>query len=313
MVDSRNVSFLTELKNIEKLEKQEMRRDSIFYKLFQQFPLLLFQLLPSPPPNAEAYRFDSVAVKEPKFEIDGVFLPNEADGVVYFCEVQFQKDEQLYERVFAESLLYFYRNRHRFSDWQAVIIYPSRSTEQSKIHPYEGLLNSDRVHRIYLNELGNIRQLPIWVALMVLTTVDENQAPTEARYLLERNITEQPSSRAIIEMVTTIMVYKFEGLSQQEVEIMLGITLQETRVYREIKAKGVKQGLMQGRKQGSNQGRKQEAVNLVVRQLSKRFGNLPEEIRVAISGLPLTVLEDLSEALLDFSNLADLQTWLMAK
>jgi predicted transposase YdaD len=210
-------------------------------------------------------------------------------------------------------LLYFYRNRHRFSDWQAVIIYPSRSTEQSKIHPYEGLLNSDRVHRIYLNELGNIRQLPIWVALMVLTTVDENQAPTEARYLLERNITEQPSSRAIIEMVTTIMVYKFEGLSQQEVEIMLGITLQETRVYREIKAKGVKQGLMQGRKQGSNQGRKQEAVNLVVRQLSKRFGNLPEEIRVAISGLPLTVLEDLSEALLDFSNLADLQTWLMAK
>ncbi|MEI6328840.1 MAG: Rpn family recombination-promoting nuclease/putative transposase [Pseudanabaena sp. ELA645] len=294
-----------------------MRRDSIFYKLFQQFPPLLFQLLPSPPPNADTYRFDSVAVKEPKFEIDGVFLPNEVDGVVYFCEVQFQKDEQLYERLFAESLLYFYRNRDRFSDWQTVIIYPSRSTEQSKIHPYEGLLNSDRVHRIYLSELGNIRQLPIWVALMVLTTVDENQAPAEARYLLQRNV-DQSSSRAIIEMVTTIMVYKFEELSQQEVETMLGITLQETRVYREIKAKGVKQGrvqgLMQGRKQGSTQGRKQgreqEAVNLVVRQLTKRFGDLSEEIRVTISGLPLTVLEDLSEALLDFSDLADLQAWL---
>ena len=198
-------------------------------------------------------------------------------------------------------------------DWQAVVIYPSRSTEQGKIHPYEDLLNGDRVHRIYLNELGDIRQLPIWVALMVLTTIDENQAPAEARYLLERNISEQPSSRAIIEMVTTIMVYKFEGLSQQEVEIMLGITLQETRVYREIKAKGVKQGLMQGRKQGSNQGRKQEAVNLVVRQLTKRFGDLPEEIRVKISGLSLTALEDLSDALLDFSNLADLQAWLLAK
>jgi predicted transposase/invertase (TIGR01784 family) len=302
-----------------------MRRDSIFYKLFQQFPPLLFQLLPSPPPNADTYRFDSVAVKEPKFEIDGVFLPNEVEGVVYFCEVQFQKDEQLYERVFAESLLYFYRNRDRFSDWQAVVIYPSRSTEQSKIHPYEDLLNGDRVHRIYLSELGNIRQLPIWVALMVLTTVDESQAPTEARYLLERNISEQPSSRAIIEMVTTIMVYRFESLSQQEVETMLGITLQETRVYREIKAKGIKQGLMrgllkgreQGREQGlmkgREQGREQEAINLVVRILTKRFGDLPEEIRVAISGLSLTVLEDLSEALLDFSNLADLQSWLVAK
>ncbi len=293
-----------------------MRRDSIFYKLFQQFPPLLFQLLPSPPPNADTYRFDSVAVKEPKFEIDGVFLPNEVEGVVYFCEVQFQKDEQLYERVFAESLLYFYRNRHRFSDWQAVVIYPSRSTEQSNIHPYRALLNSEQVQRIYLNELGDIRELPIWVALMVLTTVDESQAPAEARYLLQKNAA-QTSSRAIIEMVTTIMVYKFEDLSQQEVEAMLGITLQETRVYREIKAKGIKQGLMRGLMQGlmkgREQGREQEAINLVVRILTKRFGDLPQEMRMKISGLPLTVLEDLSEALLDFSDLADLQAWLMTK
>ena len=211
-----------------------MRRDSIFYQLFQQFPPLLFQLLPTPPSNVDAYRFDSVAVKEPKFEIDGVFLPNDADGVVYFCEVQFQKDEQLYERVFAESLLYFYRNRSRFSDFQVVIIYPSRSTEQSNVHPYRAFLSCDQVDRIYLDELGNIRTLPIWVALMVLTTLEESQAPAEARYLLQRNIAEQPFSQAIIEMVTTIMVYKFELLSQKEVEIMLGITLQETRVYQEI-------------------------------------------------------------------------------
>lgn len=66
-----------------------MRRDSIFYRLFQQSPELLFELLKDPPPNAQDYRFDSVAVKEPKFEIDGVFLPPEpeAKGVVYFCEV----------------------------------------------------------------------------------------------------------------------------------------------------------------------------------------------------------------------------------
>jgi predicted transposase/invertase (TIGR01784 family) len=282
-----------------------MRRDSIFYKLFQQFPPLLFQLLPSPPQNADTYRFDSVAVKEPKFEIDGVFLPSESDGVVYFCEVQFQKDEQLYERVFSESFLYFYRNRDRFSDWQAVVIYPSRSTEQSQIRPYEDLLNGDRVHRIYLNELGDIRQLPIWVSLMVLTTVDEKQAPAEARYLLQRNISDEPLSRAIIEMVTTIMVYKFEDLSQKEVEIMLGITLQETRVYREIKAEGIQQG--------REQGREQEAVNLIVRQLTKRFGKDSGEIRSTISGLPLVVLEDLSEALLDFKNLGDLQIWLTAR
>ena len=115
-----------------------MRRDSIFYQLFQQSPALLFELLDHPPANAQGYRFDSVAVKEPRFEIDGVFLLPESDspGVVYFCEVQFQKDEQLYERLFGESFLYFYRNRERFSDWQAIIIYPSQTTEQSCTLPY---------------------------------------------------------------------------------------------------------------------------------------------------------------------------------
>lgn len=279
-----------------------MRRDSIFYKLFQQSPTLLFELLPNPPANADAYRFDSVAVKEPKFEIDGVFLPPESEGAgaVYFCEVQFQKDEMLYERVFAESSLYFYRNRARFSDWQAVIIYPSRSTEQSDIYPHRGLLNSDQVHRVYLDELGDIRELPLWVALMVLTTVEEEQAPEEARYLLTRTRQEvsQPASRAIIEIITTIMVYKFEQLSRTEVESMLGITLQETRVYREIK------------EEGREEGREEATVNLIIRQLTKRFGELSEEMRSSISGLPLPVLEDLSEALLDLTSLADLQAWL---
>jgi len=207
-----------------------------------------------------------------------------------------QKDERLYERVFAESFLYFYRNRDRFSDWQAVVIYPSRFTEQAKLCPYEDLLNSVRVNRIYLNELGNIRELPIWVALMVLTTLEESQAPDKARYLLQRK--ESSSSRAIIELVTTIMVYKFENLSQKEVEVMLGITLQETRVYQEIKA------------EGREEGRSQEAINLILRLLTKRFGVVSGALRSRISGLPLAVLEDLSEAILDFGSLADLQVWL---
>ncbi|MDZ8069307.1 MAG: Rpn family recombination-promoting nuclease/putative transposase [Nostoc sp. DedQUE08] len=275
-----------------------MRRDSIFYKLFQQSPTLLFELLTNPPTNANAYRFDSVAVKEPKFEIDGVFLPpeNAGAGVVYFCEVQFQKDEQLYERVFAESSLYFYRNCERFSDWQVVIIYPSRSLEQSQIYPHRSLLNGGQVHQIYLDELGDIRTLPLWVALMVLTTINEEQAPEQARYLLTRTRQEvsSPTSRAIIEMITTIMVYKFEQLSRREVESMLGITLKETRVYREIK----------------EEGREEATVNLVMRLLKKRFGELTPEMRSAITGLPLPVLEDLSEALLDFTSVADLQSWL---
>ncbi len=138
--------------------------------------------------------------------------------------------------------------------------------------------------------------MPIWVALMVLTTVEENQAPEEARYLLTRTCQEatEPASHAIIEMILTIMVYKFEQLSRRDVESMLGITLKETRVYRKIK----------------EEGREEATINLIIRQLTKRFGELSGEMRSLIAALPLPVLEDLSEALLDFTSLADLQAWL---
>ncbi|MBD1866061.1 Rpn family recombination-promoting nuclease/putative transposase [Cyanobacteria bacterium FACHB-471] len=278
-----------------------MRRDSIFYKLFQQSPTLLFELLPDPPANAEAYRFDSVAVKEPRFEIDGVFLPpeDEAAGTVYFCEVQFQKDERLYERIFAESSLYFYRNGDRYGDWQVVVIYPSRSVEQSRLHPHRTFLNGDQVHRVYLDELGEIRSLPLWVAVMVLTTIEEDKAPEEARYLLSRTPAESasPGSRAIIEMVITIMAYQFEQLSRKEIESMLDISLKETRVYREIKEEGREEG-------------REAMAHAMSRLLTKRLGELPQTVNSSVMNLSLPVLQELSEALLDFASLDDLQAWL---
>lgn len=279
-----------------------MRRDSIFYRLFQRSPTLLFELLATPPTNATGYRFDSVAVKEPKFEIDGVFLPPDSStpGVVYFCEVQFQKDDRLYERLFSEAFLYFYRNRERYGDWEAVVIYPSRSMEQSNSHPYRALLDSTQVHRVYLNELGEMPQLPLELALMLLTTVEAEQAPEAARSLLDRAQQEElnvEARRSLIELVTTIMVYKLGSLSRSEVETMLDLNLriQDTRVYQEAR----------------EEGRQDEAVSLVLRQLPRRLQQeLSEEIRSQITALPLPLLEALSEALLDLEQLADLQAWL---
>jgi hypothetical protein len=111
----------------------------------------------------------------------------------------------LYERLFAEALLYFYRNRDRFEDWQIVIIYPSRSKEQTKTRPYRAFLASEQVHRIYLDELGELEQLPLKLGLLVLTTLDQNQAPAAARYLINRSqqeISEPTATRAIMEIIT---------------------------------------------------------------------------------------------------------------
>jgi predicted transposase/invertase (TIGR01784 family) len=220
-----------------------MRRDSIFYSLFKQSPSLLFEWLDEPPTSADQYRFESVAVKEPKFEIDGVFLPPASGipGTVFFAEFQMQKDEQLYERLFGESFLYFRQNRQRFDDWQAVLIYQSRATEQTTTHPYRALLNSDQVHRVYLNELGEMDTLPLALAALKLTIINPTEAVDRAKRLIYRANEEtspSPPRQVIIDIVSSIITYMFTTLSRQEVSAMLGISLEQTRVYREAKEEG---------------------------------------------------------------------------
>jgi predicted transposase/invertase (TIGR01784 family) len=95
------------------------------------------------------YTFDSVEVKETAFRIDGVFMPPNSSGIIYFCEVQFQLDKLLYERMLSEISIYAYRHREQFFDWQAVVIYPSRTIEQPRRELVREFLASGRI--IWMN------------------------------------------------------------------------------------------------------------------------------------------------------------------
>jgi predicted transposase/invertase (TIGR01784 family) len=278
-----------------------MRRDTIFYQLFQQSPTLLFELLPQPPENAARYTFEAVEVKETGFRLDGVFLPPDVSGAIYFSEAQFQKDEMLYERMLAEIGIYVYRNRERISDWQAVVIYPTRSIEQSNTVTVRELLASGRILRVYLDELGAIGELPMGVGLMVLTTLEGDEAKTEARSAIERS----GGDRDIIEMITKIVVYKFNSLSRDEVNVMLGIELQQTRVYQEAKAEGKVEGKAEEREIGLQRERA-----LVIKLLNRKLGDLSSQFQAQVSALSIDNIESLGEALLDFNSLADLESWL---
>jgi predicted transposase/invertase (TIGR01784 family) len=263
-----------------------MRRDTIFYQLFRQSPTLLFDLISQPPLDADRYTFDSVEVKETSFRMDGVFVPPNSSGIVYFCEVQFQPDELLYERMLSEISIYIYRHRNLFSDWRAIAIYPSRSLEQSDRSVVVDMLNSGRITPIYLDELGSVGELPIGLGLIVLTTLEGDDAKTEARSLIDRN----RESRAIINLVATIVLYKFVTLTRDEVDLMLGIELQQTQVYQDAQADGEQR--------------------LVIKILTRKLGNITPEIRSIINSLTIDRVESLGEALLDFTSMADLETWL---
>jgi predicted transposase YdaD len=82
--------------------------------------------------------------------------------------------------------------------------------------------------------------------------------------------------------------------------------LRESPWYLEIQQEGEQRGEQRGR----TEGRTEEARSLILRQLTRRVGMLPSEIRSQVDSLNLEKLESLGEALLDFSSSADLDEWL---
>ena len=54
----------------------------------------------------------------------------------------------------------------------------------------------------------------------------------------------------------------------------------------------------------------EKALSLVLRLLQRRVGTIPPMLQLHIQALPSTQLDDLAEALLDFTALQYLETWL---
>jgi predicted transposase/invertase (TIGR01784 family) len=272
-----------------------LKTDSIFFQIFKTDPGILFELLGQSPDLAQNYDFRSVEIKQIAFRIDGVFLPktDAADQTVWFLEVQFQKDPVFYQRFFGE--IYFYLNLHPETvDWQAVVIFPRRSIESANQHVYRANLNSDQVHRIYLEDFNALATESLGIGLMQLILADNNDAVTQVQALLSKTqnqVQTDPKIAAIMDIIETIVVYKFPKLSRNEIKRMFSLSeLRETKVYQE--------------------GRQEGEQSLVLRLLTRRIGNVTPELAVKVQSLSLTQLEALGEALLDFAEPADLITWL---
>lgn len=74
--------------------------------------------------------------------------------------------------------------------------------------------------------------------------------------------------------------------------------MQESVIYQDILQKG------------EQKGKKQEALAYTMRLLNRRIGSVNPQLQEQIRSLSVPQLEDLGEALLDFSSETDLINWL---
>ncbi len=274
-----------------------MKTDSIFYRLFQELPSIFFELIGNSPQLAETYTFASIEIKQTAFRIDGVFLPTQGDqNPIYFVEVQFQNDTEIYSRLFSEIYLYLRQNQPKNS-WRGVVIYPTRSLDTSDINNYSEFFTSQRVTRIYLDELGETVSLPIGIATIKLIVENKDTAIVTARKLIDRSqqeINAEPKRQQLLQLIETILVYKFPTMSRKEIEEMFGLSdLKQTRVYQEAKQEGLQEGLQEGIQEGIQEGSLKAklaavsrllALGLTVEQIAQALDLNVEQVRQAAQG-----------------------------
>jgi predicted transposase/invertase (TIGR01784 family) len=98
--------------------------------------------------------------------------------------------------------------------------------------------------------------------------------------------------------------------------ILAGLVLDRNRVGQIIRRDIMRESvtyqeiLEEGEIKGKTQGRIEEARGLVVRQLTRKLGNVSTILLVKIKALPLERLELLGEDLLDFTSISNLEQWL---
>jgi predicted transposase YdaD len=146
--------------------------------------------------------------------------------------------------------------------------------------------------------------------MMQLILAKSGDAVAQARSLLAKTQAQDRTDfkiAAIMELIETIVFYKFPLLSREEIERMLGLSeLRETKVYQEALQEGEQVGVLKGKLEGKLEGEQL----LILRQLTRRIGKVTPKMRTRIQDLSLVKLEALGEALLDFSEARDLEQWL---
>lgn len=281
-----------------------MQTDALFYHLFKTIPGLFFEIakLGYPP---KSYQFNSIEIKQIAFRLDGVFKPTEIelDLPIIFVEVQFQADKQFYARFFSEIFLYLKQYQPK-EDWKAVVIFPKRSIDNGNTQHYKMLLDSPNVSRIYLEDFKTATD-NLYLQLIQMIISNQNDTLTVAKKLISE--AQDNEQIVLLDLVESIMLYKFSDLSREEIKKMLDLStvdMTQTRVYKEAFLEGEHTGFLKGEHKGFLEGE----FSLFYKLLETRFGSLPENILSRLKQANKERLENWAMALLSAKTLDDVFT-----
>jgi len=153
---------------------------------------------------------------------------------------------------------------------------------------------------------------PMAAALMSTMKMDKSERPLvklECLRLLARLKLDPARSKLIGGFLDSYLKLNANELKQfeREREELLPKEREETvALVSSWESRGIELGLKQGRQEGLHDGKEQ----LIVRLINRRMGKIVPSLTNRITALTPAQLDDLGEALLDFTDSSDLDHWL---
>ncbi|MEY2832404.1 MAG: hypothetical protein RLZZ574_1662 [Cyanobacteriota bacterium] len=205
----------------------------------------------------------------------------------YFCSLFLKYDRPIYPIV-----VFSYDSPQRLDKSDFVIDFPDK---QILKFDYEIVQLNRLDWRNFLQQKN-----PVAAALMAKMKIDKQDRPTVKAQCLRLLVTLKLDP-AKMQLISGFVDSYLRLNSNEEALFQSELGTMETREQEQI---------MQITTSWKEEGRIEEKLAITLRLLNRKLGNLPEAIAERIKSLEPIQLDSLTEDLLDFQSLDDLQNWL---
>jgi predicted transposase/invertase (TIGR01784 family) len=230
-----------------------------------------------------------------------IFL--EAEDLLAHIEFQTDPDPAIGARMADYRLRGYYRNPHKQMRQIVVYLRPTRSPRvYQTTFEISGLRGEFEVVRLWEQPTEIFLSSPGLLPFAVLSQTNDREGVLRevARRVEEISERRSKSNVAAASAVLAGLLLEKETIHR----ILRRDIMRESVIYQEIEQEAETRGRQAGIQEGE--------LAFALRLITRRFGKITPPTEAQIRSLSLPKLEDLGEALLDFSSLTDLEQWLQS-
>jgi len=287
-----------------------MATDKLFHKYSVECGTSLLRLLDID--DCEEYKAFSFTVKEIERRSDIVFENQRGKERAIWVEFQGYRDEYVFYRMNVAISLYcqerkfngeilpiviFLNHSHRQA--ARMLVYHFNGRQRLYFEPEVIVIRKKSVKE--LQDLNDVYLIPLYPLCDISPKEIKESAPEWAEEIKESEQLSDSEKNNVLAMLGGFISHRIQKLTLDDINQLLGgLKMEDTQVGKDLIEIGIERGLERGLEKGKRQ--------ILFRQLSYKFGEIPQDITNFINSISdETTLDDLSVKIFELTDLDQLK------